>query len=295
MGFAERVSAGDEGHRLLVIHRHAGEGLADIPCRSDWIRLSIGPFRIHVNQAHLNGGERILELTVAAVALVGQPLALRPPVNVFFRLPDVLAPAAETEGLESHRLQSDVTGEDHQVGPGYFPAVLLLDRPEQPARLVEAHVVRPTVEGRKSLCSGTRAASAIGDTVRAGAMPRHTDEERPIVAVVRGPPVLRCRHQGMEVLDHGIQVEALEFFRIIELLVHRIGQGGVLVQDLQVQLIRPPARIRRAPAAVCLRAPPVTGHLLSVDILLLISGDRRPAAGECLSICLPSFELVKKL
>ena len=191
MGFAERVSAGDQGHRLLIIHRHAAEGLADIPCRRDGIRLSIGPFRIHVNQAHLNRGERILEVAIAAVALVGQPLALRPPVNVFFRLPDVLAPTAETEGLESHRLQSDVSGEDHQVGPGYFAAVLLLDRQEQPACFVEAHVVRPAVEGRKPLCSGTRAAPTVGDTVRAGAMPCHTDEERPIMAVVRGPPVLR--------------------------------------------------------------------------------------------------------
>ncbi len=265
VGFAERVSAGDEGHRLLVIHRHAGERLPDIPCRGDWIRLSIGPFRIHVNQAHLNSAERILELTIAAVALVRQPLALRPPVNVFFGLPDVLAPAAETEGLEPHRLQCDVTGENHEVGPGDFPAILLLDRPEQPARLIEAHVVRPAVEGRKSLCSGTRAAAAIGDAVRARAMPRHTDEERPIVAVVGGPPVLRCRHQGMEVLDHGIQVEALELFRVIELLVHRIGQGGVLVQDLQVQLIRPPVRIRRGPSRRVSASAARTGHLVSVD------------------------------
>src|SRR6185436_19659359 len=121
-------------------------------------------------------------------------------------LPDVLAPAAETEGPESHRLQSDVTGEDHQVGPGYFPAVFFLDRPEQPACLVEAHVVRPTVEGRKSLCSGARAASSIGNTVGARAMPRHADEERPIMAVVRWPPLLRFRHHGMEVFDYGIQV-----------------------------------------------------------------------------------------
>src|SRR5208283_3855489 len=174
--------------------------------------------------AHLHRGERILELTIAAVALVCQPLALRPPVNAFFRLPDVLAPTAETEGLESHRLQSDVTGEDHQVGPGYLPAVLLLDRPEQPACLVEAHVVRPTVEGRKSLCSGTRAASSIGNTVRARAMPRQTDEERPIVAVVRGPPVLRCRHQGMQGLDYGIQVKALELLGIVVRLAHGVGE-----------------------------------------------------------------------
>src|ERR1700675_282750 len=82
MGFAERMSAGDKGHRLLVIHRHAAERLSDIPCRSDWIRLAVGPFRIHVDQAHLNGGERIGKITVAAVALVCQPLALRPPVSV---------------------------------------------------------------------------------------------------------------------------------------------------------------------------------------------------------------------
>src|SRR5208337_2368263 len=123
-----------------------GESFPDIPPRSDWIRLPVRPFRVYVNQAHLNGGERILELMIAAVAFVSQPLALRPPVNVFFRLPDVLAAAAETEGLEPHRLQSDVTGEDHQVGPGDFPAVLLLDRPEQPAGFVEAHVIRPAVE-----------------------------------------------------------------------------------------------------------------------------------------------------
>jgi hypothetical protein len=33
----------------------------------------------------------------------------------------------------------------------------------------------------------------------------------------------------MEILDHGIQVEALELFRVIELLVHRVGQRRVLV------------------------------------------------------------------
>src|ERR1019366_6712884 len=107
---------------------------------------------------------------------------------------DVFAPTGEAESLESHRLQRHVSSENDQVGPGKFPAVLLLDRPDQPARLVEAHVVRPAVEWRKSLCSGARAAATIGDTVGAGTMPRHTDEERPIVAVVRRPPVLRGRH-----------------------------------------------------------------------------------------------------
>ena len=56
-----------------------------------------------------------------------------------------------------------------------------------------------------------------------------------------------------------MQVEALEFFGIVEFLAHRIGQRRVLVQDLQVQLIRPPVRIRRGPsrrvsASRCYRA-----------------------------------------
>ena len=48
----------------------------------------------------------------------------------------------------------------------------------------------------------------------------------------------------MEVLDHGVEVEALEFLGVVERLAHRIGQGGVLVENLKVQLVRPPVTIR---------------------------------------------------
>src|SRR5579862_6220726 len=57
------------------------------------------------------------------------------------------------------------------------------------------------------------------------------------------PPVLRVRHQGMKVLGHGIQVETLEFFGVVELLAHRIRQVGVLVKNLQVQLVWPPVTV----------------------------------------------------
>src|SRR5258708_24918168 len=50
VGLAERMSARDERDGLLVVHRHARERLADIPCRSDWIRLAVRPFRIDVDQ-----------------------------------------------------------------------------------------------------------------------------------------------------------------------------------------------------------------------------------------------------
>jgi len=68
---------------------------------------------------------------------------------------------------------------------------------------------------------------------------------------------------GAEVFDYGIQVEALEFLGVIERLAHRIGQGRVLVQNLKVQLVRPPVFV-----CVCLgpareRAVALTCHVLS--------------------------------
>ena len=37
-----------------------------------------------------------------------------------------------------------------------------------------------------------------------------------------------------------VEVEALELLRVVEVLAHRVRQRGVLVEDLQVQLVRPP-------------------------------------------------------
>ena len=130
MGFAEGVSAGDEGYGLLIIHRHAGEGFPDIASRGGGIGFAVGAFRIHIDQAHLNGSERIGKLAVASVALVGQPLALGAPGDVFFGLPNIFASTGETESLESHRFEGNVPGKDHQIRPGDLPAVLLLDRPK---------------------------------------------------------------------------------------------------------------------------------------------------------------------
>ena len=91
------MSAGNERNRLLVIHRHARKGLADIARRGNRVRLSIRPFRIHIDQTHLHRSQRIRQITIAAVALVRQPLAFRAPVDVLFGLPHILAPAAKTE------------------------------------------------------------------------------------------------------------------------------------------------------------------------------------------------------
>src|SRR3970282_1747920 len=83
-----------------------------------------------------------------------EPLRLGAPVHSLIGLPHIGAPAAEAERLEAHRLERDIAGEDHQVAPRDLASVLLLDRPKQPACLVEVRVVRPRVEWRESLLAG---------------------------------------------------------------------------------------------------------------------------------------------
>ena len=253
VGLAEGVAAGDQRDRLLVVHRHPGEGLPDVAGRGEGVGVAVRPLRVDVDEAHLHGAERAGELPVAAVALVGEPCVLRPPEGLL-RLPDVLAPEAEAERLEPHRLQRDVAGEDEEVGPGELPAVALLDRPEQPARLVEADVVGPAVQRREALGALAAAAPAVRDAIRARGVPAHPDEERPVVAVVGRPPVLRRRHRLDEVALQGLDVEALELRAVVEALAQGVREGRVLVQDLQVELIRPPVLVRPRPGGVGLGA-----------------------------------------
>ena len=254
VGLAEGMPAGNQCDGFFVVHGHALERFANVPARRDGIGLSVGPFRVHVNQTHLNRSQRIRKITIAAVALVRQPRAFGTPVDVLFGLPHIRASAAETKCLESHRLESDVAGENHQVSPGNFAAVFLLDRPQQPARLVEVHVVGPAIERSEALLPGSGAAAAIADAVRACTVPRHADEQPSVVPEVGRPPILRVGHERMQVFDHGIQIKTLEFLGVVELLTHRIGQVRVLVQDLQVHLIRPPVAVGGSGGSVVERA-----------------------------------------
>ena len=242
--FTECVPTGNQRDRLFVVHRHAAERFTDILSRRDGIGLPVGPFGIYVNQAHLHGCERIRKITVTTVAFIGEPLAFWAPENIFLGLPHIRTPAAKTERLETHRLERDVARQNQQVRPGDLAAVFLFDRPKQPAGFVKVHVVRPTVEWREALLARSSTATAIANAIRPGAVPRHSNEQTTIMAKVRRPPILRVRHQGIQVLDHRLQVETLEFLRIVELLTHRIRQSGVLVKNAKIQLVRPPIPVR---------------------------------------------------
>ncbi len=122
-------------------------------------------------------------------------------------------------------------------------AVLLLDRPQQTPRLVEIGVVRPAVERREALQAEPGAAPAVGDPVGAGGVPGHPDHETAVMAEIRRPPVLRLGHELAQVLFEGGVVEAPERLRIVEVGPHRVGGRGELVQDLQIDLVRPPVAV----------------------------------------------------
>jgi hypothetical protein len=249
VGLAERVAAGDQRHGLLVVHRHAEESLADVARGGDGVRLAVRPFRVDVDEAHLHRAERVGEIAVAAIAVVGEPLDFGAPVGVV-RLPDVGAAAGEAEGLEAHGFKSDVAGEDQQIRPRKLLAVFLLDRPQQPAGLVEIAVVRPGVERCETLLPGARAAPAVGDAIRAGRVPGHADEKRTVVAEIRRPPLLRVGHQRAQVFGDGVEIQRLELFGVIEIRPHGIGEVGILMKKAEVDLVGPPVAIARSGLAV---------------------------------------------
>src|SRR5207302_9741370 len=116
VGFAKSVAAGDERDGLFVVHGHAEERLADIFRGRDRIRVAVRTLRVDVDQAHLNGAERLRQLTLAAITFIAQPRPFWTPVKLL-GLPHVGASPSEAEGLEAHRFQRDVAGENHQVGP----------------------------------------------------------------------------------------------------------------------------------------------------------------------------------
>src|SRR5215208_6899761 len=99
--------------------------------------------------------------------LSGHPLLLRAPIDVALGLIGIPAAAAEAEDRPAHRFDGHVAGENEQVGPADVLAVFLLDRPQQPPRLVEIAVVRPAVERGETLVARIGAAPAVGGAIGA--------------------------------------------------------------------------------------------------------------------------------
>ena len=254
--FADGVAASGEGDGFFVVHGHAGKGDAHVTGGFKRVGLAVNAFGVDVDQAHHDGGQRVFQIAFAGVtaafaAALLQPFALGAPVGVFFRMPDVFAAEAEAEGFEAHRFIGHVAGQDHEVGPTDFVAVFFLDRPEQAARFVEVAVIGPRVERCKALVAGAGATAAIGDAVGACGVPSHADHETAVMAPVGRPPGLAVGHELREVVLERFDIKLFEFFPVIERRPHGISLGIVLMQDVQIQRLRPPGHYIVAAFGVC--------------------------------------------
>ena len=107
MAFAYGMATGGQGNGFLVIHRHTGKGHANVMGSLEGIRLAVDSFGIDVDEAHHDSGQRVFEIPFTRIAAIGfiarcKPLLLRAPVDVFLRMPDILASKGEAKGLEPH-------------------------------------------------------------------------------------------------------------------------------------------------------------------------------------------------
>ena len=233
---AERMAARRQRDRLLMVHRHALEGDLDVARRLQRVGIAARPFRIDVDEAHLDRRQRMLQLQLAVgldarLGALADPFLLGAPVDVALSLEHVRAPAAESEDRTAHVLDRHVAGENEEVGPADVLPVLLLDRPKQAPRLVEIAVVRPAVERSEALLAAVRAAPPIGRAIGARRVPGHTDHERPVMPVVGRPPGLAVGHQRLEVVLQRLIVELLERLGIVEVVAHRVGRDAALMKD----------------------------------------------------------------
>lgn len=137
---AKSVASGDQGNSLGVVHAHAAEGLANVEGRRDGVTIAVGALGVDVDEAHVSGSERLLEVASAAgkvcaavvtnVVALGHEGCLGAPEHAFIRLPRVGPTGTKAEDREAHLLECGIAGQEDQVGPRDGFAILLLDGPQ---------------------------------------------------------------------------------------------------------------------------------------------------------------------
>ena len=248
MGLAHGVAAGGQGDGFLVVHRHAAKGHAHVHGGFQRIRLAVYALRVHVNQAHHDCGQGVFQIAFTAVAAAlatggRKPFFFGAPVGVLFWLPDVFAAKAKAKGLQAHGFVGHGTRQNNQVGPAQPVAVLLFDRPQQAAGLVQIGVVGPGVQRGKALATAAATAAPVGNAVGARRVPGHADHQAAVVAPIGRPPALARGHQGFEVVLERLHIEFFDLVAVVKARIHRVGFAVVLVQDVEVQRLGPPIHL----------------------------------------------------
>ena len=243
-------------------------------------------------------GQRLFEVIVGIAVLTAPALVaidhfverldrrhvdiFRPPIGRVVRLPRIMPAAREAVGGEAHDLERAIAGQHHQVRPGQCGPVLLLDRPDQPARLVGVAIVPPAVDRGEALHRLARAAAPVGDAIGAGRMPGHADHLRAVIAVIGRPPGDRAGQERLDLRLQRLKVDRLECRLIVEILAQRIGARPVAMQLLDAKAIGIPILQRRL--AGLRSANPITTEraLPGQDVLIVFHEHalQHPPLGE---------------
>ena len=120
--FTECVTTRNKCDSLFVIHAHTRKRIANVKSRGERIRITVRTFWVHINQAHLHSGKRVLKITFACVTGVWTTTFLKPdilgaPIYVFFGLPCIGTTTGKTVSFKAHRFHRDVTCQEEQVSP----------------------------------------------------------------------------------------------------------------------------------------------------------------------------------
>ena len=237
---ADGVPADDQRDGFLVIHAHPAECGADLLGCGEDVGVAARAFGVDVDESHFGRAERVVEVLALGITLGGQELGFRAPIDQL-RLPRIGAATGKAEGLEAGVLQRDVARQDDEIGPRKRRAILLLDRPQHAAGLVEVAVVGPGIQRLEADLPAVRTPAPVARAIGAGRVPGQADEQPGIIAVVRRPPILRIRQRGVDVGLHGLEIELGEFLGVIEIGPVGVGVVFVLAQTGEVDDVRPPA------------------------------------------------------
>ena len=116
VGLAHGMAAGRKSHGFFVVHGHPRKGGSDILGRAQRIGLTVHAFGVHVNETHLDGGQRIrqrIAIHGVGVTVFGQPFLLATPIHVLFGMPNVFATTCKTKGFETHGFVGHVPRQNH--------------------------------------------------------------------------------------------------------------------------------------------------------------------------------------
>ena len=188
MSFAKRVTARNQSHGFFVIHGHSPKCLPDVFGSQKRIRISIGTFRVHINESHLNCGQRILQIPVF-VPLVSQPFLFGPPIDQV-GFPLILTPASVTKVLKPIDSRATLPARTIRSAQEMLLPYFCLTGQSRRRALSRFALSGQLLSGSNRLLTAACTAATVRNTVGSRTVPGHPNEKRCVGAVIRRPPIL---------------------------------------------------------------------------------------------------------